>query len=101
MRVIDTTRVKQEWVDAQIEEFGTMSKFAERLGVGLSTVSRWVSPQTEANGRFVGAVLNNFPVDFHDAFDVVREEVVEVRPRMRKRSTGRKVEAPAPGGAVA
>ena len=86
MTTIDTTKVRQEWVDKTLDELGTVSRFAEILGVPPSTASRWIEPGKDANGRFVGAVLNNFPVDFNDAFMTVREEVPAERVRLRRRA---------------
>lgn len=88
MATIDTTRVRQEWVKAQLEELGTITRFAEKLGVTPSTASRWVEPGKEATGRFIGSVLNNFPVTFDDAFVTVREEAVTERVRFRTKPTG-------------
>ncbi|ALA68427.1 hypothetical protein [Corynebacterium lactis] len=85
MTTIDTTRVRQGWVDKTLDELGTVTRFAEKLGVPTSTASRWIEPGKDANGRFVGAVLNNFPVEFDDAFVTVREEVQVERVRMRRR----------------
>lgn len=84
MVTIDTTRVRQEWVDEILDQLGTVSKFAEKLGVPPSTASRWIEPGKEATGRFVGAVLNNFPVHFDDAFVTIRAEVPTHRVRLRR-----------------
>lgn len=85
MTTIDTTRVRQGWVNKTLEELGTVTRFAEKLGVSPSTASRWIEPGKDANGRFVGAVLNNFPVNFDDAFITVREELPNERVRLRSR----------------
>ena len=58
MQVIDTTRLRQEWVDEQLEKYVTLSRFAEKLGVPPSTASRWIQPGKEATGRVIGSVLN-------------------------------------------
>lgn len=84
MTTIDTTRVRQEWVNEVLDQLGTISRFAEKLGVPPSTASRWIEPGKEATGRFVGAVLNNFPVNFDDAFVTIREEVPTHRVRLRR-----------------
>lgn len=89
MATIDTTRVRREWVDQQLNELGTVTRLAERLGVTPSTASRWIEPGKEATGRFIGAVLNNFPVTFDDAFATVREEAITERVRFRTRPSGR------------
>ena len=89
MATIDTTRVRREWVDQQLNELGTVTRLAEKLGVTPSTASRWIEPGKEATGRFIGAVLNNFPVTFDDAFATVREEAVTERVRFRSRPSGR------------
>lgn len=89
MATIDTTRVRQEWVDQQLKELGTVTRLAEKLGVTPSTAGRWIEPGKEATGRFIGAVLNNFPVTFDDAFATVREEAVTERVRFRSRPSGR------------
>ncbi len=88
MATIDTTRVRREWVDQQLNELGTVTRLAEKLGVTPSTASRWIEPGKEATGRFIGAVLNNFPVTFDDAFATVREEAVTERVRFRSRPSG-------------
>lgn len=89
MATIDTTRVRREWVDQQLNELGTVTRLAEKLGVTPSTASRWIEPGKEATGRFIGAVLNNFPVTFDDAFATVREEAITERVRFRSRPSGR------------
>ena len=50
MTTIDTTRVRQGWVDKTLEELGTVTRFAEKLGVSPSTASRWIEPGKDANG---------------------------------------------------
>lgn len=84
MASIDTTKVRQDWVDKTLEELGTVSRFADRLGVPPSTAARWIEPGEDATGRFIGAVLNNFPVSFEDAFVTVREEMPDTRVRLRR-----------------
>ena len=88
MATINTTRVRREWVDQQLNELGTVTRLAEKLGVTPSTASRWIEPGKEATGRFIGAVLNNFPVTFDDAFATVREEAITERVRFRSRPSG-------------
>lgn len=83
MQVINTTRLRQEWVDEQIEKYVTLSRFAEKLGVPPSTASRWIQPGKEVTGRVIGSVLNNFAVDFETAFVTTREEVATERIRFR------------------
>ncbi|AEG84676.1 hypothetical protein CULC22_01971 [Corynebacterium ulcerans BR-AD22] len=85
MATIDTTKVRQEWVDKTLGEIETITRFAEILGVPPSTASRWIEPGKDANGRFIGAVLNNFPVNFDDVFVTVREELPAERVRLRRR----------------
>lgn len=85
MSTIDTTRVRQDWVDKVLDELKTVSRFAEKLNVSPSTAARWIEPGKEATGRFIGAVLNNFPVTFDDAFVTIREEAATERVRMRRR----------------
>lgn len=84
MTTVDTTKVRQSWVDKTLEELETVARFAEKLGVSASTASRWIEPGKDANGRFIGAVLNNFSVDFEEAFITVREELPERRVRLRR-----------------
>lgn len=91
MKTIDTTYFRREWIEEQLEKFGTVSRFAERLGVLPSTASRWIEPDKEASGRTIGAVLNNFPVSFEDAFVTVREEAVVQRVGFRTVSTKRQI----------
>lgn len=93
MKTIDTTYFRREWIDEQLSYFITLTAFADKLGVLPSTASRWISPGKEANGRAIGAVLNNFPVTFDDAFITVREEAVTQRVGFRTVSTGRRVAA--------
>lgn len=85
MAIIDTTRVRQRWVEDRLKEFGTLSSFAEKMGVSPATASRWIEPEKDATPRFIGAVLNNFPINFDDAFITVREEIPEDRVRLRRR----------------
>ena len=85
MATIDTTRVRPEWVEKTLDELGTVSRLAEILGVPVSTASRWLEPGKDANGRFIGSVLNHFPVDFDDAFITVREEAPVQQVRLRRR----------------
>lgn len=86
MATIDVTRVRQEWVTKTIEELGTVTRLANRLGVPPSTASRWIEPGREATGRFVGAVLNNFAISFEEAFVTVRFEVPDEKVRLRRLS---------------
>ena len=89
MQVIDTTRLRQEWVDEQLEKYVTLSRFAEKLGVPPSTASRWIQPGKEATGRVIGSVLNNLAVDIETALVTTRQEAATERVRLRRRPTGR------------
>lgn len=91
MKTIDTTYFKRERIEAQFAEFIPLTRFAEKLGVLPSTASRWVEPGKEVSGRTIGAVLNNFPISFDDAFITVREEAVSQRVAFRTVSTKRQV----------
>ncbi|OFQ44624.1 hypothetical protein HMPREF3155_11600 [Corynebacterium sp. HMSC06D04] len=82
MQTINTVRVNQEWLEAQIRECGGASNFARILGVDPSTVSRQINMKAEASPRFIGAVLAKIAVSFQDAFDVTEEEVRVHRARM-------------------
>ena len=84
MAIIDATRVRPEWVAKTLEELGTMTRLANRLGVPPSTASRWIEPGREATGRFIGAVLNNFAITFEEAFMTVRFEVPDEKVRLRR-----------------
>ena len=57
MASIDTTKVRQDWVDKTLEELGTVSRFADRLGVPPSTAARWIEPgrtlQADLSVRFL------------------------------------------------
>ena len=88
MDTIDTTRVRQEWIDSQLDELGTLTRFAEKLGVAPSTASRWIDPAKEATPRFIGSVLNNFPVTFDEAFMTTREAAIRQRIQIRKKPSG-------------
>lgn len=85
MASIDITRIRQAWVDKTLDELKTVSRLAEQLGVCSSTAGRWIDPGVEATGRCIAAVLNNFPVEFDDAFVTVRVEVPNERVRLRHR----------------
>ena len=92
MPEIATVRTKTEWLEQAVDEAGTLSAFAEEIGVETSTVSRQLSGKTEASPRFIGAVLVRFPIDFSDAFEVTVEEVKARRARIVKRPTGVRVQ---------
>lgn len=77
-QVVNTVRVNRAWLDSAIQQEGTLERFAAKLGVTKSTVSRQSKRKSEASPRFIGAVLSHYPVDFQEAFDVT-EEAVEVR----------------------
>lgn len=87
MTEIDTTMVRDEWVEETLRELGAISRLAEKFGVPPSTASRWIEPDKEATGRFIGSVLNNFPIDFDDAFVTIRREVPQDQIRLRRRYT--------------
>lgn len=91
---IATVRVRQDWLEKQVDKAGTLSAFADLIGVEKSTVSRQLKGKTEASPRFIGAVLVHFPVHFQDAFDVTLEEVEQRRARMVRRPTGVRIETP-------
>lgn len=93
MKTIDTTYFRSEWIEEKLSEFQTLSAFANKLGVLPSTASRWIEPGKEASPRAIGAVLNNFPITFDDAFITVREEAVAQRVSFRTVSTKRRVAA--------
>lgn len=93
MKIIDTTYFKREWIEEQLDNFQSLSAFANKLGVLPSTASRWIEPGKEASPRAIGAVLNNFPVNFDDAFVTVREEAVTQRIAFRAVSTKRQISA--------
>lgn len=93
MKTIDTTYFRREWIEEQLDSFHTLSAFAEKLGVFPSTASRWLEPGKEASPRAIGAVLNNFPISFDDAFVTVREEAVTQRVSFRTVSTKRQIAA--------
>ena len=84
METINTVRVNQEWLEAQIKENGGASNFAKLLGVTPSTVSRQLNMKAEASPRFIGAVLAKIAVPFVDAFDVTEESVRVHRSRIVK-----------------
>lgn len=91
MPEIATVRVRSDWIDKMLEKHRTMTKFAERLGIETSTVSRQANGRSEASPRFIGAVMTTFAVDFEEAFDVTVEEVAQRRARIVKRPTGKRV----------
>ena len=84
MQAVNTVRVNREWLESAIQQEGTMERFAEKVGVTKSTVSRQAKRKAEASPRFIGAVLAHYPVTFQDAFDVTEEEVEVRRARMVK-----------------
>ncbi|CAB0520929.1 hypothetical protein NY035_01915 [Corynebacterium diphtheriae bv. mitis] len=84
MQTVNTVRVNREWLDNAIKNEGTLGRFASKIGVTKSTVSRQARRQAEASPRFIGAVLAHYPVTFHDAFDVTEEKVEVRRARMVK-----------------
>lgn len=84
MAVLHTVRVRQEWLDNAIDEHGGMSALAEKLDCTTSTISRHANGSAEAGPRFIGSVLNAFPIDFDDAFDVTEEEARVRRARWVK-----------------
>lgn len=88
MGTVKTTRVRQEYVDSLLKEYGTFTGVAEEMGVDKSTVSRWLSGRGEASPRFIGTVLMTFPVTFDDAFVVVEELAERRRARVYTKATG-------------
>lgn len=88
MPQIATVRVRKDWIEQQLSEHETLAKFADRLGIETSTVSRQASGKSEASARFIGAVLVAFPIEFQDAFDVTIEEIAQRRARIVKRPIG-------------
>lgn len=92
MPEIATVRVRRDWIEQQLAEHGTLAGLASRLRLETSTISRQASGKSEASPRFIGAVLNAYPIDFQDAFDVTIEEVAQRRARIVKRPTGKRVE---------
>ncbi|WP_151530565.1 MULTISPECIES: hypothetical protein [Corynebacterium] len=84
MQTVNTVRVNREWLESAIAREGTLERFAKKIGVTKSTISRQSKRQSEASPRFIGAVLANCPVTFQDAFDVTEEEVEIRRARMVK-----------------
>lgn len=84
MQTVNTVRVNRDWLDGAIKQEGTLERFANKVGVTKSTVSRQARRQAEASPRFIGAVLAHYPVTFHEAFDVTEEEVEVRRARMVK-----------------
>ena len=94
MPEIATVRVRHDWIENEIAEYGTLAAFAEHLGIEKSTVSRQLAGKSEASPRFIGAVLTTFPIHFQDAFDVTLEEVARRRARIVTRPTGRRIEPP-------
>lgn len=75
MPTVHTVRVRQDWLDEAIEGAGGMTALAEILHCAPSTISRYAKGDSEAGPRFIGEVLNAFPVDFVDAFDITEEPV--------------------------
>lgn len=86
-----TVRVRQDWLEAEIAKAGTLSAFADLIGIDVSNVSRQRSGRCEASPRFIGAVMVNFPITFDDAFHVTVEEATARRARIVKRPTGIRV----------
>lgn len=84
MELIHTVRVNRRWLDKAIEKEGTLEKFANKVGVTKSTVSRQANHVAEASPRFIGAVLSVYPVTFQEAFDVTEEQVRVRRARYVK-----------------
>lgn len=89
MTTLKTTRVRSEWVDRLVNEYGTVSGIAAEMGVDKSTASRWLSGQSEASPRFIGTALMTFPISFDEAFVVVEEVAERRRVRIYKKATGR------------
>ena len=88
MTELATVRVRPEWVDAELRNAGTITALARLIGVEKSTLSRQISGKSESSPRFIGAVLRTFPINFHDAFEVTIEQVVQRRARIVKRPLG-------------
>ncbi|QNQ90752.1 hypothetical protein GP475_08940 [Corynebacterium poyangense] len=84
MQTVNTVRVNRDWLDSAIKREGTLERFASKVGVTKSTVSRHARRQAEASPRFIGAVLAHYPVSFQEAFDVTEEKVQVRRARMVK-----------------
>ncbi len=84
---IYTTRLRKEWTDKVLNEYGTISRIADVAEVDVSTISRWFNGKTEASGRCIGTVLSRFPTDFEEAFVVTIEDVERRRARIVKRPT--------------
>lgn len=89
MATVKTTRVRQEWVDQLVNEHGTYTEIAEEMGIDKSTVSRWLSGNSEASPRFIGTALMTFPVTFDEAFVVVEEIAERRRVRTYNKATGK------------
>lgn len=89
MTTVKTTRVRKEWVDQLVDQYGTYSEIATKMGVDKSTASRWLSGQSEASPRFIGTVLLTFPIEFDDAFVAVEEVAERRRVRTYTHATGR------------
>lgn len=68
-----TVRVRKDWLEEAIEREGGMTPLAKKLRISVSTISRYMSDGFEAGPRFIAAVLSEYPVTFHDVFDVVEE----------------------------
>ncbi|MFC9921483.1 hypothetical protein [Rhodococcus sp. NPDC127527] len=88
MQPICTTRIRDEWVEEQLDKYGTLTRLAEKLDVDLSTASRWMSGRHEASNRCIGTVLIKLGVDFDTAFVATVEEARQRRARVIKRPTG-------------
>lgn len=88
MQEMCTTRIRNEWVEEQLDKYGTLTRLAEKLDVDLSTASRWMNGQHEASSRCVGTVLIRLGVDFDTAFVATVEEARQRRARVIKRPTG-------------
>lgn len=84
MQTVNTVRVNRDWLDDAIKREGTLERFANKIGVTKSTVSRQAKRKSEASPRFIGAVLAHYPATFHEAFDITEEEVEVRRARMVK-----------------
>ena len=84
---IYTTRLRKEWTDKVLNEYGTISRIADVAEVDVSTISRWFNGKTEASERCIGTVLSRFPTDFEEAFVVTIEDVERRRARIVKRPT--------------
>ena len=91
MATVRTTRVRKEWVDDLLDQYGTISGIAEEMGIDKSTASRWLSGSVEASPRFIAAALMTFAIEFDEAFVVVEEIAERRRARIYTKATGRKV----------